>query len=318
MSRIDIVVPCVDRKRADAATSASLASVRRADLDQQLALWEEQLLSPARDAMTARERYMGEAWLQSQQLEDDAREAGFSPVLWVASAGYGLIAADDEIVGYGATFSPPSEDDAGLDPSGRRSAVRRRQWWKALARSRALRTGRPRRLAELPPSNGGAPVMVVASSAYAAAFGTDLSELLSHPQAMLVCAGKDLDGTADDPAFDARIEDKLAPGTRLSLNQRAASLVVQRLGRGLDRDEIASSLRDTTALARPKVVPDREVTTDEQVKAFIRTQLDRDPTLTRSPLLRKFRDDAGKACEQKRFGKLFEAVKQEKRENTLV
>lgn len=311
------MVPCVDRKAGSRSDAPCLAAARSHDLDAQLADWEAMLSDAHQPPMPARDRYMGEAWLQSLQLVEDAREAGFQPVLWVASAGYGLIAADDPIVSYGATFSPPSEDDAGLDPAGNRSAVRRRQWWKALARSRVLETGRPRRLAELPHANNGAPVIVAASSAYVSAFGKDLEELLASESAMLVCASRDLDGSTSDPAFDHRIETVLAQGTRLSLNQRVAGLVVQRLARGGDRVSIAASLRETTARCEAVVLPDRDPASDDEVKHFIRQQLRRDPTFTKSPLLRIFRDQ-GNQCEQTRFGGLFAEVKTERLEGTLV
>lgn len=316
MSRIDIVVPCVDRKQTAAHEGhAAMRDARHALLDGQLALWEE-LLHTTDPRLCARDRYMGEAWQQALQLEEDASEAQLSPVLWVASAGYGLISVDDPVGSYGATFSPPSPDDVGLDPMGSRAASRRRQWWKALARSRPLDTGRPRRLAEIAHANGGAPVIVVASSSYASAFGQDLSELLSMEAGMLVCAGRDLDGSTEAPAFDTRIETMVTSGSRLSLNQRVASLVVQRLARGMDRAQIAQSLRETTARGVRAETPDRDPASDEVIRRFIRAALEADRSATKSPLLRAFRD-AGNACEQKRFGALFDQVKQE-REPTIV
>jgi hypothetical protein len=44
--------------------------------------------------------------------------------------------------------------------------------------------------------------------------------------------------------------------------------------------------------------------TDQQVRTFIRLQLNRNGVVSRSVLLRRFRD-SGKACEQSRFANLY-------------
>jgi hypothetical protein len=48
----------------------------------------------------------------------------------------------------------------------------------------------------------------------------------------------------------------------------------------------------------------RRAATDEQVKDFIRWELNRNGVLSQSLLLRKFRD-SGRACEQSRFASLY-------------
>jgi hypothetical protein len=62
-------------------------------------------------------------------------------------------------------------------------------------------------------------------------------------------------------------------------------------------------LRRVPELARYE----RAAMTDAQLNLFIRASLMREPTLARTPMLRKLRA-SGYACEQARFGALFGEV----------
>lgn len=305
MKRLDIVVTCVDRKRGLAGPR--IRDVAHADLDQQMRCWEDQLLDGP-SSSRAVELYQGEAWQEATALQDDAQAAGFRHVvLWIVSAGYGLISGTDSVRAYAATFSAPSLDDVGRLPSGQRDVHRRRQWWKALSRSRALDTGRPRRLADLPLVTDGSPTVVVASAAYVSALGQDLMGLLAaNPHACLVSAGRALDGTTALPAFDHRMQ-RLVGGSKISLNARTAGLLIEALANGIDRRDANADLRRRCARLAPLTTPRREAASNDAVLQFIRTERRRDPDVSRSRLLRRFRD-AGHQCEQHRFAALFETV----------
>jgi hypothetical protein len=63
-----------------------------------------------------------------------------------------------------------------------------------------------------------------------------------------------------------------------------------------------------TGLDRPAAAK-RAAMTDEEVVRFLRAQLEIDPALACTPLLRRLRDVEGRACEQKRFGELYRRVR---------
>ena len=53
----------------------------------------------------------------------------------------------------------------------------------------------------------------------------------------------------------------------------------------------------------------RKAVTDEDVRVFVRNALRANPRARHTTLLREYRE-AGYACEQKRFGRLFKEVEQ--------
>ena len=55
--------------------------------------------------------------------------------------------------------------------------------------------------------------------------------------------------------------------------------------------------------------PARKAVTDEDVRVFVRNALRANPRARHTALLREYRE-AGYACEQKRFGRLFKEVEQ--------
>src|SRR4051794_16593732 len=79
--------------------------------------WIERIASAGTDAVPARELYAGEHWDIARNLP--AAASGFvHPMLWVASAGWGLIPADAMIRPYSATFSARHLDSVAPDTAG--------------------------------------------------------------------------------------------------------------------------------------------------------------------------------------------------------
>src|SRR5688500_3154165 len=68
----------------------------------------------------SRDLYQGEVWACALELEAVARRYRDveSVRLWVISAGFGLISADQHVGSYGATFSSPAPDFVGGDLDG--------------------------------------------------------------------------------------------------------------------------------------------------------------------------------------------------------
>jgi hypothetical protein len=256
--------------------------------------WTARLSDPTIPALTARELYAGEQWDVAKRLGDEA--TGVAVRLWVCSAGYGLIPADAAIRPYSATFSFRHADSVADD---RRGAL---AWWEALTRWSGPTTA-PRSLAELAQTDATGRTLVVLSADYVTACYDDLRAATKTGTLSLISAGtkKALGLDASILRVDARLQ-HVVGGSRQSLNVRVAAHL---LATGaLDHDDMQAYLVRLLRAQPPVPKFDRRSLTDEELRTFIRAGRSRDPSVSRSRLLRGLRD-SGMACEQSRFGELF-------------
>jgi hypothetical protein len=320
---LDIVVTCTDRK-----AMAPLAHLRVRDLPRQsdglpdISEWLHQLSSGDTRLSPARLLYQGEAWSASLELEATARRIrGSEHVrLWVVSAGYGLVSVDETLAPYSATFSAGSPDFVGGEVNGLEGADAAQRWWRKLAAQDEA--GHPRSITALAERACG-DVIVVLSEAYLRACQPDVVEAAAANERLIVispAAHRSLRLTHAAPPFDARllttavdrecgVSRPIARGTRMSLNPRAARLLVEHFGSNpIDRKFAISYLQDLTAQQPSLRTFDGSPQDDASVKAFISSALTADVNTPKTRLLRAFRD-AGNKCEQGRFGALYDEVR---------
>lgn len=300
--RLHIVVTCANRKRRPSPVTLRLRLIPRVQPKERVARWLEQLTAEAGETVTAEKLYAGEHWDVARSLPSIATEFSRS-MLWVVSAGWGLIPVDAPIRAYSATFSPGHLDSVATDANGTRI------WWGTLAAWQGPTPGRARSLAALVAEHPRDRVLVSLSEAYLTACEADLRAALSlaRPgQVSIISAG--LGQRADLASWrlpaDARLQHVLG-GTRAALNAR----IVADLLRAGANDHQAMHDRLCNHLARaPELVAyRRRRLTDADVIDFIRARHARYPQASRSGLLRELRD-AGMACEQTRFRGLFAAA----------
>lgn len=261
--------------------------------------WIERIATTSTDTMPARDLYAGEHWDIARNLPA-AASAFVHPMLWVASAGWGLIPADAPIRPYSATFSPRHLDSVAATTAGAQA------WWDALATWKGPTTGAARSLTALITEHPRDRVLLVLSQPYLAACSADLRTALgaAHDgQVSIIAAGAtpDPDLTAWHLPANARLQHHLG-GTRGSLNVRVAKQV---LIAGLsDHAAMSEHLRRQLAAAPTLISYGRRRLSDDDVLAFIRQRLTVDPNVSHTRLLRELRA-SGSACEQARFGDLF-------------
>lgn len=254
--------------------------------------------------MRARDLYVGDHWAIARSLPEVARSAGLAPRLWVASAGYGLVPEDAPLRCYSATFTPGDADSiAETDATGSTS-----KWWGELARYQLDGVSAPRSLAELARSSPrGSIYLVVASRAYVDAMADDLRGLLAQKARLVIVAGAP--GPAEEALHRAWVPSSARLCTSLggaltSLHVRVARHLIGSLGRDLSADTARACVEQLVEQSPARVLPVRQRTDDDSVRAFIRAGLRRDPSATHTTLLRDYRG-AGQACEQKRFRAIF-------------
>jgi hypothetical protein len=243
-------------------------------------------------------------------LESLAEMRGLDLEVWIVSAGYGLVRPSAQLKPYSAAFSPGQPDSIAprLDGSARDQALR--EWWKTLSEWPGP-TGGNRTLAAVAGAGRSDPMLVVLSAPYLSALNDDLTvarESLSDPHLLQVVSA----GTRSAPG----ITDNLLPvsgrlrhavgGPLVSLNVRLARWIINRLEEhSFNFERLRSLLVNLDSSAVPLARRSRHRLSDAEVVTLARQLMKADAAATRTALLRELRSQ-GLACEQARFGRLFE------------
>ncbi|MFG2056886.1 hypothetical protein ACGFI9_22980 [Micromonospora sp. NPDC048930] len=290
---LHIVVTCANRKRHTVAPRLRLGDLDRALPAARFAAWTSRLDNNSHPRHRALDLYAGEHWQVARRLIADVQAS--NAMLWVASAGYGLIPADAAIHAYGATFSAGMPDTVGATVS------EVTDWWRRLGDWPGPTPDQPRTFTELARGNPGATIIAVLSEAYQRACGDDVLAAadVAAPGAISVV------GPAD---AHPQLAELLVPVTAALRHTVGGSLqalnvrVVKHLlthSAGYDR----TALRNAAAAATPVNPPASRSTgirmSDDDVRAYIRDH----PHNSATQLLRQLRQ-TGRSCEQARFGRL--------------
>lgn len=243
------------------------------------------------------ELYAGEHWSVARRFPA-THLPGEEVHLWACSAAYGLIPVEAPVVPHHATLTPGQADSV---PGPFAS------WWSLLSEWVGPAPGRPRSIRALVSADPAAAFMLVLSNNYLRACGEDIvaaSECLTNPDGLfIVSAGGRPDGelaTLAVPA-DARLQARFG-GTRRALNARIGAHL---LDRGIrSRKEASGYLARLLADQSPVPRYNRKRQSDREILDAIGARLASAPTTTASRTLRELRD-AGLACEQHRFTRLY-------------
>ncbi len=303
---VHAVVSCANRKTQPVPQTLHLRHVVHSDTVRRARAWIGRLESASVEAVSALHLYAGEHWHVARRIADDTAARSVTPTLWVCSAGYGLVRADAPLRPYAATFAPRHLDSVGTD------AGNLAGWWGTLASWPGPQPGAPRRLAELAEADPSSTLLVALSPAYLRACADDVLDaaraLTSPDQLSVICLGWTAGGPLAEyviPA-DARLQHTLG-GTRQSLNTRLLSHLLAEYDGSLLRPALRRATGELLATLPPLRRYDRALRTDAQVRTFVGKRLRTEPTASCSRLLREYRD-AGSACEQSRFRRLYDEV----------
>lgn len=302
-----IVLSCTNRKRSDASPTSHLRDFPRTDLGDRASAWIE-TVSSAPPVGPARELYRGEYWREALAMAAAAARRCSTQVS-VVSAGLGLVGADTALPSYAATFTSGHPDSVILT-SGRDASRDRRRWWDSLADWAGPAGRGPRRLADLAVAPGASFIGCLGPD-YLDAVADDLRlayELVGDERLVIVGSGPALDGLSD---VWVRCPGQLrmrVGGSMASTGVRAVRLILDRIDAGgavtaaRARTIIETALEDAAPLPRFE----RERLSDDMVVAWILDDARSHPgKRNRSAALRRLRD-CGRACEQARFGELYD------------
>jgi hypothetical protein len=286
--KLTLVVTCTDRKSMAVSQELRLRSLADSQGEERVALWTRRLERPV-SRRPLRQLYQGETWTQVARLERAADRAGFNPQVLVASAGLGLRRVDDIAPAYAATFSDGHLDSVPGD-------VHEKQWWW-------------RQLGEASNSESlmsdlAGPMLLVLSERYSRVLAPEIEHFAERDDVLVVGGSEEVPAHLRLPA-DRGLRSVLG-GTTTSLNARTAVAWLERLANPtLVSDEVRTSWESWANRVRRSDVYDRQQVSDQAVLDYITQLREGEPTMSKTRALRHLRD-AGLACEQRRFGDLFE------------
>lgn len=308
MQKLHIVLSCTARKRALEPGYPRLRSVGRVPVSDRVAQWAA-LVSTAPRRYVAADLYAGEYWQTGIELTSRAELAGATRVS-VVSAGLGLVGIHDELPMYSATFAAGHSDSVLAASGSAAHSQMRQQWWDGLTRAAVLGHHRPGRLVDLAEQEPDASVMVCTGRSYLDAVAGDLTALverLGDPERVMVFAsGAPLAGLERCWVTVPGNLRLTLGGSLSSTSPRAAMAVLAELGTSPPSADRARSIVGKLAAATGALPSfDRRRQGDDMILEWILDYLAEVPNGNKTAALRRFRDE-GNACEQARFGRLFD------------
>ena len=269
----------------------------------------------SRDVCRAEDLYCGAGWTQVCKARSLIDERLGRTTLYILSAGFGLIRANDHIPAYTATFSSDENQVARLIEGNTSIAEAHREWWHSVMEAR--RDGSSSALTEL---HGHDYVIVVAGAEYVKAAHDDLRRLaLTYGQDRLFIISTGAHHTSIDQRVRACLlpigveAERMLPGPRYTLNERALVWVVEGVisdvswSRKNIQTKIAEELSQYRFARMPRTNRRSVKLGDEEIRQWIRLKAKTSPGIAKSRLLRDLRSTQ-QSCEQHRFGRLFDSV----------
>ncbi len=306
-----VIVSCTDRK----SLSVSKPLMAR-NLPQNRPLDEiaEQWISTIRTEIQVgasthlRDLYQGEYWRLAQQIESQHDTV-------VASAGLGMHFLEDKGIGYNATFTHGVADSI-VRSENIPSELSRQLWWRALNRPDGVGRENWKFLNE--PNRGRRNVLVAISESYQHALSQDLLEIADTWANVVVISGSK---PYKEIATHSRIKHlQVSQKLRMVLGGSTPCIGVRFLADYLSVFE-NGSFEDLSRYNDRLIRKYQKLPQNQKLPSFNRLPLKDDSLVTewiaqtirrnkitkptKSGLLRLLRD-SGMACEQKRFGNLFD------------
>jgi len=302
--QLHIVLNCTSRKRTKPSTDLLLRSIRR-PLADRAEEWAARI-SGAPNDVTPDELYLGEYWQAGRQLIAEA-SGRFEVRSWVVSAGYGLLAPDDLLSPYGATFAPGHADSVHRSNDAVTTSRARLDWWTALTESK-WRDG-TRSITDVFAAHPRDRFLVCIGPSYLDAVRADLErasrQLTDLDGLTVVGSGQGPSGELSHcfVSVPGKLRQPLG-GSLTSVSVRAARHFVRHFKALPSPEAGRRSMNRLAAKTADLPAFDGSRLSDDATLRWIASATAADPTLTVTRALRQLRDE-GFACEQSRFSELF-------------
>ena len=303
-----LLVSCTDRKTLPTPKALQLRGIaKRNSVLEACEIWADSVSSVIETGTTLRLRdlYGGEYWKLALAAGEEAN-------LLIASAGLGLVGPDSKGPGYGATFVAGSPDSVlRFDQHEQKSSVRS-EWWDGLASNGLGTKSWIKKTSDV--------VLVAISSSYQEALSGDLEKLATTGRQVIVMSGSPQIPQLRDIENIHHVE--TGQWLRMILGGSTPCVGIRFAAHLLNEDKWHSIAEIESELNRMErqylsgrgdklPVFNRTTQTDIQVTNWIKQMIKscnkQNMKPSKSQFLREYRN-SGFACEQKRFGALFEEV----------
>ena len=303
-----LLVSCTDRKTLKAKASLNLRNLSSdLSLQEASAKWIQEIQKSCNTggSKPLRDLYWGEYWKTALEAEEFAN-------VQVVSAGLGIATLDTLAPGYASTFASGSPDSMLRFSDDVRPEIARSEWWAALTAQNKTARKWTEKTADV--------VLVALSSSYQQALSRDLTMLARSGKQVIVMSGSKQAGCLKGIENIHHIETgqwlRMVLGGSTPCVGIKFALHILRADKWHSVDEVETELKKlerqySNGKADKLPVFERTPQTDAQVKSWIMqlltTKEKHGVKPSKSGFLSEFRN-AGYACEQKRFGALFEEV----------
>jgi hypothetical protein len=303
--QVHVIVTCANRKSQPIPPGLQLGEISGRSPSDRANRWIERLAKAnVASKFAAVSLYAGEHWSVARGFPELHRPHELVH-LWACSAGYGLIPADAPIMPYHATLTPGQADSVPGDSAA---------WWSELGNWEGPSPNYARSIETLVTQDTTAAFVLVLSKNYLHACRTDIAAAISCigdlNRLLIVSAGARPQGVLAPfmvPA-DARLQARFG-GTRRALNARIGAYL---LSTGIRRTDEAITHMERLLAEQPAITRyERKRQSDQEILERIAKCVACEPGISADRLLRKFRD-AGLACEQHRFARLFREMAEAK------
>lgn len=299
---------CTDRKTLPAPKALQLREIPKSkSLDEACKIWAASVSTVSNashegQTRELRDLYGGEYWKVALKAAEVAN-------LLVASAGLGLLGPDSKGPGYGATFVAGSPDSVLRFDQRKQKGDIRSAWWDELASNGLGTESWTKKTSDI--------VLVVLSSSYQQALSRDLKKLADEGKQVIVMSGSHKIAQLGDIKNIEHVETgqwlrMVLGGSTSCVGIRFAEHLLRK-NSWHSKEEIGLELERMLYLyngGRVVKLPvfNRITQTDEQVINWIKCESSKRMDTSKSVLHREYRE-IGFACEQKRFGILYEKVR---------
>ena len=286
-----------------------MRNLRADDLDLRFREWDRRVSLENVERKKALDLYCGNSWSVIRQVAGENRTPSTLRI-WVISAGHGLVAIDENLAPYAATFSPRDQDSV-IPPQLPPRAVA--EWWQLLVDGRRRVGTSVASISDIARLHPKTPLIAALSKDYLRAVAQDLEEarsaMVDGDRLVIVASGAEKTGPLRENFLpcDSRLEHCYGR-SRMALNARILRSLVQEIPpKDIRASYLASRFGPLLARLPKATYPQRLGSDDEAVRGFIRHEIVKSAQGTYTGLLRQYRA-IGRACEQKRFRRLFQEV----------
>jgi hypothetical protein len=299
-----LIVSCTDRKSLPSASGLKLRSIpSKTDIDEAVKIWVKRInaASEASGTLQLRDLYRGEYWSIARELEHQCQ-------MFVMSAGLGMETMDSCGPGYAATFAKGSVDSV-LNFSSDKPEFIRLKWWNGLLQEGLGKGNLISASSEI--------VLVAVSDSYQQALSGQLIELSKQGKLIFTISGSPQIASLKNIENISHM--KVGQWLRMVLGGSTPSIGIRFAAKMIETGsydsperagELLSTLFEVYKSESTGKLPvfNRKQLSDGEVKKWIESQIQKAWSgRSKSAFLRVFRE-SGYACEQKRFGDLFNEV----------